>query len=353
MLAKPNEWTLRGIAGAKKPLKMAVFLGITLFSAGFVISSYKVPPSGEKGVLGGPAVASAAYSGDTISGGAVFGTQSIVLGGSYPDSLSLRTVVPGENGVLAIIADPGEPIGPVYSRDNLIAYKVQKGDTLSGIAAYFGVSLDTIVNANPTVRAQFLRPGDTLNILPTSGVVYQTKGGDTLESIADYFNIPTDKITQFNKSVNFGTLGAGVSIVIPGGKAGLASSRSSLPNFNGNFIKPADGFNWGILHHYNAVDIANSCGISVVASAEGLVVPDETYGDGHGGWSGGYGQFVLIEHPFGDSVRTRYAHLEKILVNIGDYVQQGQEIGIMGDTGDATGCHVHFEVYDAENPFTK
>jgi murein DD-endopeptidase MepM/ murein hydrolase activator NlpD len=124
-------------------------------------------------------------------------------------------------------------------------------------------------------------------------------------------------------------------------------------SFNSSFIVPADGFNWGKVHHYNAVDISNKCGTPIRASAEGLVVPDENFGSGIGNWNGGYGEFVLIEHPFGDGTRTRYAHLSKILVGVGDYVKQGQQIGIMGDTGDATGCHLHFEVYGAENPFIK
>lgn len=340
---------------SKKPIKIAILLGVALFSAGFIVASYKTVPLGEKGVWGGPSVAAAAAPEDSFSGsgiGGAFGTESGVLSG-FSENRVLGSGDPDAGIVVAAVADPGQPIGPVFSRDNLINYTVRNGDTLSGIAAYFNISLNTIVNANPTVRAQYLKPGDILNILPTSGVVYRTKGGDTLESVADYFNVPTDKITQFNKNVNFGTLGVGVSIVIPGGKAGLASARNSLPNYNNKFIKPADGYNWGILHHYNAVDIANSCGTPIVASSEGLVVPDDDFGDGHGSWNGGYGQFVLIEHPFGDGVRTRYAHLQKILINIGDYVQQGQEIGIMGDTGDATGCHVHFEVYGAENPFAK
>jgi len=132
----------------------------------------------------------------------------------------------------------------------------------------------------------------------------------------------------------------------------LASITGPSSNPDG-FIMPADGYNWGQLHHYNAVDISNKCGTPVRASAEGLVAPDENFGSGVGGWNGGYGNFVLIEHPFGDGVMTRYAHLSKVLVNIGDYVKQGQEIGIVGETGDATGCHVHFEVYGAENPFAK
>jgi murein DD-endopeptidase MepM/ murein hydrolase activator NlpD len=334
-----------------KPMVLALSLVVLLLLVGtYFIRIFKAQVTSEYGVFGGLAPESVLASGNQIIKAAAMGESPIVEGFSAgPEPLlSLQS-----NQALTSFEDNGQPIGSVFSRDNLIDYTVQKGDTISGIAAYFGISLDTIVNANPDVRARYLKPGDNLKILPTSGIVYRTKEGDSLESIADYFNIPADKISQFNKSINFGTLGEGVSLVIPGAKSKFVATNSSLPNFNANFIKPADGFNWGILHHYNAVDIANTCGASIVASADGLVVPDESFGDGRSGWNGGYGSFVLLEHPFGDGVRTRYAHLQKVLVEIGDYVQQGQQIGIMGDTGDATGCHVHFEVYGAENPFAK
>jgi murein DD-endopeptidase MepM/ murein hydrolase activator NlpD len=214
--------------------------------------------------------------------------------------------------------------------------------------------VDTIVSANPGITAKALKEGQTLNILPTTGVVYQTQGDDTLNSISNNFGISKDKIQQFNPSVNFNALDPGVSIIIPGGtNASVVAAGAALPDFNNKFIMPANGYNWGTLHHYNAVDIANSCGTPVVAAAEGLVVPDGSMAYATDGWNEGYGNFVMIEHPFGTSVRTRYAHLEKVLVQVGDYVQQGQTIGFMGETGDATGCHVHFEVIGAQNPFAK
>ena len=324
---------------------MAVFLlGALAFS-----SFFYSPPTGvttEQGILGGPADrASAAQN-------VIFATASAASDGiSLADQSFPEAVL--ESGPLPAALSPSDVSAPDgSSSNNLMAYRVQKGDTLSGIASYFGVSIDTIVNANPSIRGRVLAIGDELNILPTSGSVYITKDGDTLESVSGYFNVPQDSIVQFNKSVDFNTLGAGVSLVIPGVRA-VAQSGSVLPNLNTSFVKPAEGFNWGKLHHYNAVDISNSCGTPVVASAEGLVVPDDSFGDGRGTWNGGYGNFVLIEHPFGDAVRTRYAHLSKILVDIGDYVKQGQEIGLMGESGEATGCHVHFEVYGAQNPFAK
>lgn len=300
--------------------------------------------------MGGPIDVSAERGG--IMDGSIYSSEPVITGsavnnGLYPPDAGVQ------NMLIASVSDQGQLAGLASSRSNLLDYKVQKGDTLSGIASYFGVSLDTLINANPTIKAKYLQPGDELNILPTSGIVYTTKEGDTLESISSYFNIAEDQITQFNSAINFGVLGAGISLVIPGVHNVNAATENSLPNYNSSFAMPANGYDWGILHHYNAVDIAASCGTPVKASAEGLVVPDDSFGDGTSGWNGGYGEFVLIEHPFGDSVRTRYAHLEKVLVSIGDYVQQGQIIGLMGQTGDATGCHVHFEIYGAQNPFAK
>lgn len=116
------------------------------------------------------------------------------------------------------------------------------------------------------------------------------------------------------------------------------------------FIQPSAGTNWGILHAHNAVDIANVCGTPIVAAAGGVV----TAADGGGNWNGGYGNYVEIEHPNG--VSTKYAHLQSVSAAIGDEVRQGAQIGTIGATGHvvgATGCHLHFEVHGAVNPFAK
>lgn len=330
---------------------MAVFLLMALGGLFFAwrLGAAREVEGGARGVFGGPVAVSAAINAEPEI---ILDNQSTiissVIGGGSADA-------PVQSNLsIDSLSDPGRPVG-FSSRGNLFAYKVRQGDTISGIAAYFGVSLDTIVNANPRVRGHFIKQGDSLNILPTSGVVYTTKDSDTLESISSYFNIPENKIAQYNQSINFGKLGAGVSLVIPGvsGNRFAQAGTGSLPNFSDKFVKPTEGFNWGILHNHNAVDVANSCGTPVRAAAEGLVVPDESFGDGKSGWNGGYGKFVLIEHPFGDGVRTRYAHLSSVLVNIGDYVKQGDKVGTMGESGEATGCHLHFEVYGALNFLAK
>ena len=341
-----------------KSLIVAVFLAIGALGFGYAFIHKNTGFIQEKGVLGGPSLVSSAEGAEINDEPALSAPSGPFLlaasggeGQSYEGTPSAMLALAQEG----TLKDPGQPVGPAFDRSGETTYTIQSGDNLSEIASYFGISVATIVNANPGVKASTLRAGATLNILPTSGVVYESETGDTLASISTKFDISQGKIAQFNPSVQFASLNPGVPIIIPGGteSAQTASVGNTLPNLDADFIMPAQGYNWGILHNYNAVDIANSCGTPVVAAAQGLVIPDPNIPDVTGGWNGGYGNFVLIEHPFGNNVETRYAHLSKILVQVGDYVQQGQEIGLMGESGEATGCHVHFEVIGAQNPFAK
>lgn len=113
-----------------------------------------------------------------------------------------------------------------------------------------------------------------------------------------------------------------------------------------NFILPTLGLNWGKLHPKNAVDIAASCGNDILAAADGLIIDLA-----NSGWNSGYGKYIKIEHL--NNVKTFYAHLNSLNVSIGDYVKQGQKIGTVGQTGESTGCHLHFEVLGDKNPFIK
>ena len=94
------------------------------------------------------------------------------------------------------------------------------------------------------------------------------------------------------------------------------------------------GWRWGRMH--KGIDIANSTGTPIYASAAGVVE--------RAGWNnGGYGNLVDIRHP--DGSLTRYGHNSRILVQAGQQVQQGQTIATMGSTGFSTGPHSHFEVH--------
>lgn len=146
----------------------------------------------------------------------------------------------------------------------------------------------------------------------------------------------------------------GESILHSAPLVALDQPNGSAPNdaghiIVGNFSIPARGINWGELHPRNAVDIAGRCGAPLYAAFAGEVRETRS-----GGWNGGYGTYVDIDHS--DGIVTRYAHAEKILVVEGQMVVAGEMIAVMGQTGDSTGCHVHFEVRGnprARNPFAK
>ncbi|MBV8884787.1 MAG: M23 family metallopeptidase [Chroococcidiopsidaceae cyanobacterium CP_BM_RX_35] len=114
----------------------------------------------------------------------------------------------------------------------------------------------------------------------------------------------------------------------------------SLIAFKG-YIWPTKGvltspFGWRWGHIHPGIDIAAPVGTPVFAAAPGVVITAS--------WnSGGYGNLVDIRHP--DGSLTRYGHNSRLLVRVGQQVQQGQEISEMGSTGFSTGPHCHFEVH--------
>ena len=86
-------------------------------------------------------------------------------------------------------------------------------------------------------------------------------------------------------------------------------------------------------------------GTPIYAAANGTVIVAKD----NGAWNGGYGNYVVISHPNG--TETLYAHMSKVLTCAGASVCQGDTIGLVGMTGEATGNHLHFEVRGAANPF--
>lgn len=134
------------------------------------------------------------------------------------------------------------------------------------------------------------------------------------------------------------------------------------PYLDGYFIFPTTGFNRGKLHSYNAVDISRgddclSENIPVFAAASGVISATYPTESTSRYANGGYGNNILLLHPNG--VITRYAHLKHILVSAGQYVNQGSIIAFMGGypgnpgSGNSTGCHLHFGVDGAKQPFVR
>ncbi len=240
--------------------------------------------------------------------------------------------------------------------DDLISlYVVHSGDTLPAIAKMFGVSVNTIKWAND-LKSNTITVGQTLVILPISGIKHIVKSGDTLASIAKLHKGDLDEIVQYNNLSSGVKLAIGDVIIVPDGEAvtvysgsaGATRTNSPQPTYNGYYMRPIIG---GVktqgVHGHNGVDLASSYGSNVLASASGEVIISRS-----SGWNGGYGAYVVIKHPNG--TQTLYAHLSGTAVSSGDSVKQGQVIGYMGRSGQVvghSGVHLHFEIRGARNPF--
>jgi len=239
------------------------------------------------------------------------------------------------------------------SEDQISLYVVHKGDTLPAIAKMFGVSVNTIRWGND-IKGNTISEGQTLVILPISGIQHTVKSGDTLQSITKLYKGDLEEVLQYNNLTKNAKLAVGDIIVVPDGEVIPVSSGSAIskpapsyPVYEGYYMRPLIG---GIktqgLHDRYAVDISAALNTNILASASGQVQIART------GWNGGYGNYIIIKH--GNGTQTVYGHLNSILVSAGDYVEQGQVIGKMGKTGRVkgpTGIHLHFEIRGARNPF--
>ncbi|MCR4274617.1 MAG: M23 family metallopeptidase [Candidatus Campbellbacteria bacterium] len=237
--------------------------------------------------------------------------------------------------------------------DQISTYIVREGDSLSTIADMFNVSINTIRWANDLSGKSLIRPGQTLVILPVTGIQHIVKKGDTVKSIAKKYKGDLDEILQYNGIEIDSALAVGSEIIIPDGEIVAVPSKSSVggasrayagPTYAGYYMRPTRGIKTQGLHGNNGIDIGSPAGTPIWAAAAGEVIVSSS-----GGWNGGYGNYVVIKHDNG--TQTLYSHNSSNAVSVGQTVAQGDVIGYVGSTGRSTGSHVHFEVRGATNPF--
>jgi len=253
-------------------------------------------------------------------------------------------------------------------------YIVQAGESIGSIAKYFGVTVESITTTNNIINNK-IKTGQVLEIPTTSGINYVVKKGDTLEKIVKKYNVDIDDVTLYNNLFADDTLSINDEIFLPGAKQievvvprtnikNIATNKrwekgdtshlntsssvkkySELPQFAGYYIFPSPGATrTQKMHGANSVDLANTKGAPVVASAGGVVRIAKS-----DGYNFGYGKYIIITHPNG--TETLYAHNSELLVSSGQSVNKGQQIAKIGSTGNSTGPHVHFEIRGAYNPF--
>lgn len=241
-------------------------------------------------------------------------------------------------------------------RSGVVEYQVQPGDVIGGIASRYGLSVKTVLTANHLTDRSLIRPGDMLKIPTADGVLHTIAKGDTLGKIAGLYGVSAENISKFNQGIGK-NLKVGTQILIPGAKKTISAAKPAVTNNKLLPQKPQNkilsipvpvstgGYIWPsgariITQYYGlrhtGVDIAGQIGLPNYAARSGQVVKSQC------GWNGGYGCYIIIDH--GNGIQTLYGHNSKLLVSPGEYVTQGQVIGLLGSTGRSTGPHLHFEV---------
>jgi len=244
-----------------------------------------------------------------------------------------------------------ETIASDRLREKIIEYTVNSGDTISTIAQKFGVSEDTIRWQNKLDKKGTIKVGQTLEILPVTGISHKVIKGDTVYSIAKKYDASPQAIVDFpyNTFTNDETFALAVGQIVivpegvmpeetvPAGRIRQITPDAGTVVASGAFVWPASGsitqrFSW----YHPAIDIANKEAPNILAADAGKVIV--------AGWPDnfGYGNRVMIDH--GNGYVTLYAHMAVIYVKSGQTVTRGAAIGKMGSTGRSTGTHLHFEI---------
>lgn len=266
------------------------------------------------------------------------------------------------SGPSGTLADVEEDDDKVKNNGQISIYIVREGDTIGAIAEMFDVTVNTIRWANDIKRSSTIRPGQELIILPVTGIKYTVKNGGTLRDIIKKHGGDLEEAAEYNGIDPDKPLAKGEEVIVPDAELAepkqtvrVAQSRHSGttsrlrggggPEYSGYYLRPVvGGTRTQGLHGYNAIDIGAPIGTPILASASGKVIISKA-----SGWNGGYGKYIVIEHPNG--TQTLYSHNSRNLVFSGQEVVQGEVIAYMGSTGRSTGPHVHFEIRGARNPF--
>jgi len=257
-----------------------------------------------------------------------------------------------------------------------VVYTVQPGDSLASIAAAYGIDPQYILWNNPDLSddPDLLLVGQKIQVPSVNGLIYNVKLGDTLSDIASFYQIDVQSILAFvqNGIASPDTVIEGMLLVLPGAvpppppiPAAVTAVESTNPApepppesappapappsstgyiwpFTGSISSPF-GEPRGANSYHSGLDIDGfgRYGAPVVAAASGTVVLVASLD-----W--GYGTHIIIRHD--DGSETLYAHLSAVNVSQGQTVAQGEQIGAIGCTGYCTGPHLHFEIRIGGSP---
>jgi murein DD-endopeptidase MepM/ murein hydrolase activator NlpD len=275
---------------------------------------------------------------------------------------------------------------PSRPREEIVKYTVLEGDTIFGIAEKFGLNPETVLWGNYYILLDdphALKPGQELNILPVNGTYHEWQQGEGLNGVSEFYRVkPEDIINYPANNLDISTIGdfanpsipPGTWLIVPNGRREFVSWSAPLgvtrenPAFArvlgpgacdpisggavgyGTFVWPSNshllsGFDYAPAANHWGIDLAGNECEGVYATDAGVIV--------YAGWNNyGYGNMILVDH--GGGFQSLYAHLSSINVGCGQSVGQGDVIGAIGNTGNSSGSHLHFEIMTSSykmNPF--
>jgi murein DD-endopeptidase MepM/ murein hydrolase activator NlpD len=298
--------------------------------------------------------------------------QSRIVDVTYSEPVSLETKKVSPENVLTV--EEGVNLlnkGTLEEKK----YKVQEQDVLGEIASKHHLSLEQLLNMNSGLKEDSLiKPGDEINVAVLTpfinvnvkhevskkevisfeteikedpsmlkGEEKTTQEGKNGEKLVDYLVYEENGSEVRREAIEEEVIKEPVKEVIVKGTKVIPSRGTgdlAWPAVGG-YVSSELGQRWGKLH--KGIDIARPSDRTIKAADNGEVIS--------AGYNGGYGNKVVIDHNNG--LKTVYAHLDSISVSVGQVVSKGQKLGVMGSTGNSTGVHLHFEVYEngnLENP---
>ncbi len=255
----------------------------------------------------------------------------------------------------------------------VITYTVETGDSIFSIAEKFELKAETILWGNFELledNPHLLKTGQNINILPVNGTYYEWHENDSLLNVASVFKVDPSVIIEYpgnrfdltETTPENANIEVGKWLIVPGGwrpikdwgpPAITRSNPASAAYYgaghcgsvyegaigNATFLWPTtsrqiSGYTYDPTVHA-AIDIGGAEGNAIYAVDSGVVV--------YAGWSDyGYGYLIVVDH--GTGWQSAYAHLSAVGVSCGQSVFQGTMIGALGNTGNSSGAHLHFEL---------
>jgi murein DD-endopeptidase MepM/ murein hydrolase activator NlpD len=249
----------------------------------------------------------------------------------------------------AIVNPVAIPTGTLPDRAPIL-YVVKKGDTLDSIAAALNVPVREITWSNPNLKLP-LEEDRVLRLPPVPGFVVVVRKDDTLTRLAASYGVDPTTIVDFNRIRSLPAVGSMLVIPVdPTVGPNLPNGLLADPIKPGQFICPIQGAKIiqkfgptsfaleppydGYLHFHTGVDLLAGYGTPIQAAAGGLVTGV--------GYSGAFGFRVEVTDSYG--FVEIYAHMETGTVVLGQYVQQGDRVGLVGSTGLSIGAHLHMQL---------